>query len=160
MRNIILCTAVIALFSSSCNSAKRMSKISGANGMQQQNSAIANVDQNLTGKYWKLIELNGKPITPANNAKEAHIIFHANDNRFSGDTGCNSFSGSYQIQNNTRIALSQTAVTRMMCLNMDVETEFLRVLGIADSYLVSGDTMILNRARMAPLARFVVVYMR
>jgi len=145
----ILCTATIVLSLNSCNSAKRMSKV----------AALTNTDQNLTEKYWKLIELNGNPVTAANN-KEAHIIFHTDGNRFSGDAGCNRFTGSYQIQDNTRIVFSQAVATRMMCLDMDTETKFLQVLETADSYSVKGDTMTLNRARMAPLARFVVVYLR
>ena len=159
MRSIkfILCTVVIVSLLNSCNS---VSKISGANIMQEQNSALVNINQNLTEKYWKLLELYGSPITPANNSKEAHIIFHIEDNRFSGDAGCNKFTGNYQIQDNARIVFSQTVATKMMCLDMDMETKFLQMLEIADSYSVRGDTMTLNRAKMAPLARFVVVYLR
>jgi heat shock protein HslJ len=139
-----------------------MSKTPNNNGTQMLNSAIENInkDRNLVEKYWKLIELNGSPVTPANNSKEAHIIFHTEDNRFSGDAGCNRFAGSYQIQDNARIVFSQTIATRMMCLDMDTETKFLQALEMADSYSVSGDTLTLSRAGMAPLVRFVVVYLR
>jgi heat shock protein HslJ len=167
MRNIvfILCTAAIALPLNSCNSAKRMSKVSGDieipgnTGMQEPISVQVNIDQNLTEKYWKLIELYGSPITSASSAKEAHIIFHTEGSRFSGNAGCNNFTGNYQTQDNARIVFSQTAVTNMMCLDMDTETKFMQVLETADSYSIRGDTMTLNRARMAPLARFVVVYL-
>ena len=129
-------------------------------GANVENYTLTKVDQNLVEKYWKLLELYGNPITPANNAKEAHIIFHIDGNRFSGDAGCNRLMGSYQTKEHNRIVLSSAATTMMMCLNMETETKFLQVLETADSYLVQNDTLILNRARMAPLARFVAVYLR
>jgi hypothetical protein len=43
---------------------------------------------------------------------------------------------------------------------MDVEREFHAVLERADNYSLAGDHLTLNRARMAPLARFEAVYLR
>jgi len=47
--------------------------------------------------------------------------------------------------------------TMMMCANMDVESKLYQVLEAADNYAVNGDKLVLNKARMAPLARFEVV---
>ena len=129
-------------------------------GQNAENYMLVKVDQDLVEKYWKLIELHGNPVTPANGSKEAHITFHIDGNRFSGDAGCNRIMGSYQTRENYRIAFSQTAATQMMCIDMEIESNFLQVLETADSYLVQNDTLTLNRARMAPLARFIVVYLR
>jgi heat shock protein HslJ len=43
---------------------------------------------------------------------------------------------------------------------MDSESMFLKALQMADTYDVRGDTLILNKARMASLARFRAVYMK
>jgi len=43
---------------------------------------------------------------------------------------------------------------------METEREFLQVLETADSYFLKGDTLMLNRARMAPLARFENVFLK
>lgn len=45
----------------------------------------------------------------------------------------------------------------MACPGVEGEERFLDVLTRADSYSLRGDTLVLNRARMAPLARFVAV---
>jgi heat shock protein HslJ len=37
---------------------------------------------------------------------------------------------------------------------MDLENRFLQVINIADNYNLNGNTLTLNKARMAPLARF------
>jgi heat shock protein HslJ len=124
----------------------------------QEQRTTASADNALVEKYWNLLELNGTPVTGG--AKEAHIIFHAADSRFSGNAGCNTFSGSFTARDNARIELSQAVSTRMMCLDMQTETRFLEVLGRVDGYAVKGDTLTLSRARMAPLATFVAVNLR
>jgi len=49
----------------------------------------------------------------------------------------------------------------MACLNnMEIESQFLKVLTMADNYNIVGDLLVLNKARMAPLARFKTVYMK
>ena len=49
----------------------------------------------------------------------------------------------------------------MACLNMEIENELKRALEMADNYSLTADGkyLSLNRARMAPLARFEVVYL-
>jgi len=124
------------------------------------NYVLEKVDLALVEKYWKLVELYGKPVAVNDsNAKEAHIIFKIEGNRFNGDAGCNRFAGSYHVKKSGGIVFSQTIATRMMCLNMDIETQFLQALGTADSYAVHKDTLELSKTG-APLARFVVVYLK
>lgn len=92
--------------------------------------------------------------------KEAHMILKIEGDRLQGNGGCNSFVGSYELKSGNRIAFSHIVATQMACANMDIESQFLKALNTADSYLVRGDTLTLNRARMAPLARFEAVYMK
>jgi heat shock protein HslJ len=112
-------------------------------------------------KYWKLTELMGKPVVMDSSfRKEPHIIFKDEGNRFIGNGGCNNFSGTYQLNDMNRITLSQAVATQMACPNMEVESQFFKVLTMADNYDIVGDMLVLNRARMAPLARFKTVYMK
>jgi len=110
-------------------------------------------------KYWKLVELNGKPIA-ANLNKEPHIIFKAFNNRIIGSSSCNSFTGSYDLKDMNRVKISKVASTRMACLEMSVESGLFRALNTVDNFNVNDTMLTLNRARMAPLARFRVVYMK
>jgi len=113
----------------------------------------------LTDKYWKLVELMGERVTYAEGyPREAQISFKS-DSAVYGNSGCNTFQGKYVLENVDRIHFSQMAVTQMMCIDMSIETKLLKVFELADSYYLKGDTLILNRARMAPLARFEAVYM-
>jgi len=118
----------------------------------------------ITEKYWKLIEINGKPVVWDESAtREAFIILKDENNRVNGNGGCNTLYGTYEIDKTAyRIKFSQMASTMMACLNMEIENELKRALEMADNYSLSADGkyLSLNRARMAPLARLEVVYLR
>lgn len=110
-------------------------------------------------KYWKLVEINGRPVAPpAEGEREAHLILKALDNRVTGNGGCNGFGGTYEILPGNRIRFSQILSTMMACPNLNDEQELFKVLEKADNYSYHDDTMTLNKARMAPLAKFVAVY--
>jgi len=116
----------------------------------------------ITEKYWKLVELNGNPIDEEKLARPAFIILKNEENRVTGNGGCNTLAGSYELDATTkRIKFSKMITTQMACLNMEVEFEMNKVLEMVDNYALSpdGKFLSLHRARMAPLARFEVVYL-
>lgn len=129
-------------------------------GELANNYMLAKVDKGLVEKYWKLTELFGQPVTTPEGGKEAHMILSVDGNRIHGNSGCNTFNGTYELKPGNRITFSKMASTMMMCVNMDTETKMHQVFETADSYVLNGDSLVLNRARMAPLARFVAVYLR
>ena len=112
--------------------------------------------ENLAGKYWKLIEIDGNPVEN-NSAKEPHIILELEENRFHGNAGCNVLAGSFQSAEPGRITFSQVVATRMMCIDMEIENKMLKLFDTVDSYTVKDDTLTLTKDKTTPLARFVAV---
>jgi heat shock protein HslJ len=121
------------------------------------NYVLAKVDKGLVEKYWKLTELFGEPVYMPEGRKEAHLIFRQEGNRVNGNGGCNGFSGTYTLKPGNRIRFSQVVSTMMICPDMKTETKLSQVFEMADHYAVNGDSLVLNRASMPPLARFVAV---
>jgi copper homeostasis protein (lipoprotein) len=118
-------------------------------------------DNDIREKYWRLIELNGTPISVNENQKrEAHFTLRTKDKRIVGHGGCNAFSGSYDLLEGSRIQFSPLASTQMACAEVSYEPDFFMAIQNADNYTVKRDTLCLNKARMAPLARLVAVYFR
>lgn len=115
----------------------------------------------LLGRYWKLIELMGNVVEKNKESnKEAYIKLMKLDNRVLGNGGCNTLLGTFAHDpEKMTIRFSQMASTLMACPNLDEEQEFKNVLEICDNYAVYNDTLSLHKARMAPLARFVAVYL-
>lgn len=131
-------------------------------GELASNYILTKVDINLIEKHWKLIEIFGtKLVDKPEPAKEPYITFKIEGNRVVGNGGCNNFTGTYKLGPGNRIRFSSIASTRMMCINdMEIEEKMNQILEMTDNYYVNEDTLILNRARMAPLARFEAVYMK
>jgi len=115
-----------------------------------------NTLDNVSDMKFLLVELMGKPYTAGIEDKAPYITFDRFEKRASGNAGCNTFIGSYNLQDGSRIRFSQLALTMMACPEMSIEQEFLKVLETTDNYNYDGTNLVLNRARMAPLARFII----
>jgi heat shock protein HslJ len=102
----------------------------------------------LTGKRWKLIELDEKPV----HNTEAFIAFQP-DSTVNGNLGCNSFTGHYTLDGE-HIQFGRVAATRKMCLDMQVETGLTQVLNTASSYTVNENHLILHSKEKAAMAKF------
>lgn len=116
-----------------------------------------NVNYPLTETYWKLIELNGQKITYSKDKPEVFIIFKSKESLVHGNSGCNNFSGSYSVTNETQLSLSKMVSTMMACEDMSLENEFVQTLERVDNFAIYQNNLSLNKARMAPLARFEAV---
>ena len=112
----------------------------------------------LVETYWKLTEIMGKPVTSPAGVREMHIILKKQDNRIQGFAGCNNMIGTYELRDGNFISFKGIASTKMACPDMSIENQLTDVLGRADNYSILGDKLSLNKARMAPLARFEAVY--
>ena len=138
----ILSAAVLACCLNNCGNARK---------------TASDTSLELAGIHWKLIELNGAPVETDQSAVEPYIEFDKYTNRFSGSAGCNRVVGSYELNESGIIDFSKAAVTKMMCLNMELENQFLKILDFIERYKIEGETLTLFGAEDAPLARFKAV---
>jgi heat shock protein HslJ len=113
----------------------------------------------LENTYWKLTSLGGSPIVTAPRQREAHLILQPANRRVTGSGGCNRLSGSYQV-NGDRISLGRVASTMMACVDgMKTEQNFLKALGRAIRWRISGQRLELLDAAGTALVSFDAVYM-
>lgn len=120
----------------------------------------AGTEVGLTDGYWRLTTLGGRDVEPEDPNREAHLIFTEENNKVAGSNSCNRISGTYTLEEGDRMRFSQMISTQMACLPNEIEGPFMKVLERTDSYNITGDTLSLYRARMAPLAKFVLDYMK
>lgn len=111
----------------------------------------------LVDTKWKLTELNGKAVEYKEGEKEVFLQLLSDEKIAYGFSGCNTFRGGYEIKDGLRIKFGPLASTLMACPNMKIEQEFLKTLETVDNYNFDGKNLVLNRGRVAPLARFVVL---
>ena len=112
----------------------------------------------IVGKKWKLVEINGKPVlNTSDSGKDYFIQLQQEETRLNGYAGCNNFFGSYELKEGNRVTFSKMGSTMMACPNMATEQELFKVLETVDNYTTDGKSLQLNKARMAPMARFEMI---
>jgi copper homeostasis protein (lipoprotein) len=106
----------------------------------------------LTGKYWKLIRLNGKPVETGE--REAFLIFETEENRVLGNSSCNMFNGKYELPEGNRIKFSPFAMTKMACIGNNIEGEFMQIFEKTKSYSLTSNELILQDEYETTLVKF------
>ena len=109
----------------------------------------------ITEKHWKLKSLGGKQIKNNGENRDAYFTLSAQENRVNGFSGCNSFFGSYTLEEGNKIRFSNLGSTRMACPEGDFpEQDFLAVFNKADNYTIANGELSLNVGTTTPLAVF------
>lgn len=114
----------------------------------------------LENTYWKLSEMNGKPLVTTTDAKEVHMILTSTDNekRVKGFAGCNSMGGNFTLEGN-KIHFTIFS-TKMFCQErMDVEDFFTKALSKAETYIIKGEELSLHQGEIK-LITFESVYFK
>ncbi|MDR5903193.1 META domain-containing protein [Halomonas icarae] len=117
-------------------------------------------DEPLENTYWKLETVGDREAIAIDEAREAHLVLHAEDSRLAGSTGCNRMMGQYELEGD-RLSFAQVATTMMACPGevMALERAFLDALGSVDTWQVDGKALTLVDAEGEALARFEAVHL-
>lgn len=110
--------------------------ISGCSGTKESTNP-----GKIEGIEWKLESLNGKPVK-LNSGKNLTIIFDGVKSGISGTAVCNKYFGSY-VMNSGKLSFSELGSTKMMCDDNINESDYFSMLGLVDSYNVSGGKLTL-----------------
>lgn len=95
----------------------------------------------LEGTEWALASLDGAAVTVPSGWERPTLRLA--DGRAEGTTGCNRFSGSYELSGD-RLTFGPAAATRRACPgDMGLEASYLRALEATDRYTTSGDRLTL-----------------
>jgi uncharacterized lipoprotein YbaY/heat shock protein HslJ len=109
--------------------------ISGSQPLDSESPVAAS----LFGKRWRLTEVKGAAVRTT----KPYIEFDPGSKRFSGDGGCNSIAGGFEVDG-MHIRFSQTISTKRACIDSElqqVETDFLQRLEEATEFIIQGDLL-------------------
>jgi heat shock protein HslJ len=118
----------------------------------------AGVHTTLDNTYWKLVELNGEPVTPHGDQREVHLILRAEGKQARGYAGCNPFEGDYEVDG-SRLRFGHLAANGATCAHVDEQTEFLSALRRVTNYQSLGESLDLRDDERS-LARLRAVYFK
>lgn len=141
---------LIAVTAMSCNTGKKSN--TGSDAAAETNNEMAAIENT----KWVITTLEGKDVAGRKNDGEPiYFTLNSEDHRVNGFSGCNTFMGTYKIEDGNRISFSQMAMTRMACPEGDIkESEIISIFENADNFTISDGKLALNKARRAPLAEF------
>jgi heat shock protein HslJ len=112
-------------------------------------------DPRIENRRWVLTEVRGEAVRIAVGGREAFLTLDSEQSRFNGNDSCNAFFGTYELKTGNRITfIEPMGSTMMACPESAVGTSLLKILPQIDNYAIQDDVLSLNKARMAPLARF------
>lgn len=96
----------------------------------------------LSSGRWMLDSLEGEKADSTNFGKGMpYLEFNKEEMRVSGFAGCNRFMGGFTVAKENGISLDKLASTKMACMGVDRESEFLAALDKADHYKVKGESL-------------------
>ncbi|SFT53540.1 META domain-containing protein [Lishizhenia tianjinensis] len=111
----------------------------------------------LTQTEWKLVEIKGQPVTDSLTNLVPTLFLDTLNQRVSGNASCNQYSGSFTTNNMFFLHFNEMIATKKGCLGANIEQLFLSTLSKVDNYIITGNTLSLNKGKMATLMRFVPV---
>jgi putative lipoprotein len=117
-------------------------------------AAAATLDARLAASSWRLVSIGASPAVPGTDGPP-RLVFEAEKTRISGSTGCNSFFGTYDLEESGQLGLDPFGMTLTACAeNLSrQEKAFLEALRATTSYRFSGAALeLLDSGRV--LARF------
>jgi len=87
--------------------------------------------------------------------KKPAIIFDVANNRMSGNTSCNNFTGKLNVDGNKISFTDPMAMTKMMCLDGNGENVFVEALKKVDSWSVMDNNTLNFRMGDVVMMRFI-----
>jgi heat shock protein HslJ len=109
----------------------------------------------LENTYWRATAINDRPVRVDENLTEPHLLLQSDDTQASGSTGCNGFSGGYQLSGDS-LRFGDLLSTLRACVDPELnrqERAFLDALGGTRTWRVTRDTLVLS-GQTGPLVRF------
>lgn len=97
----------------------------------------------LTSKNWELQSLNGNAANASQYGRGLPTVTFSADNKIMGNGGCNGFSGSYNVNDEMGMNVSQIVSTKMACEGGNGESEFFATLEKANMVKVDADKLTL-----------------
>jgi len=139
MKKIILTSVIAVFFLSSCNCTKKAAEKTAAAKTEQTNT-VSDLDGT-----WELNYISGAKIAFEGlyPDKKPFVLFNTKENRASGNSSCNSFTGNVSINENWMRFDENMAMTKMFCPG-DGENAFIQSLQKVNAYAISDGGKTLN----------------
>src|SRR5688572_1430753 len=87
----------------------------------------------LTDRDWRLVELRGSPSIPTPGDRQPYLRFNTAESRMEGFSGCNGFSGPYELDGNSLRIPGPVMMTKRACVQRELNAQETQFVGTFDS---------------------------
>jgi len=152
MKIMVVLVAMGSLFMIACNNNTQTAE---ADKTASGSSAVAMQDSTKLNGNWQLNHMADMavPFDSLFTGKIPAINFDLAARRFSGNTGCNNFSGEIDMSGSTISFLKPMIMTKMFCQG-NAEQYFTQNLQKINSWAISNDTILVFKAGSDEIMRF------
>ena len=98
------------------------------------------VQESIEGKTWELSAINGVEARAGDFSRDLPTITFAADKSVSGHSGCNSYRGSYTLDDKGALTMSEVMSTKMYCEG-DGESNFMKAFNKADKVVAEDNRL-------------------
>lgn len=137
--------AVFVLFLLAVCAGTSCSAVSVSSTEQVESQAASSEDPGkvLEGGPWLLLEVKGAIVQLSAGEKQPYILFQRQERRVKGYSGCNEFSGSYDLRGDA-LNFGLLAMTRRYCAGAagEVERDFVDVLSKIRTFRIEGGMLL------------------
>ncbi len=117
-------------------------------------------DAPLRNTRWVLRQVGSQQLSETFAEGQEPFLFISGAGTAEGQGGCNRFRGSFFSETAGELKFSPLMSTRMSCPAINIESDFMRALGQARTYRISGDTLRVLGETGSVMARLEAVYLR
>ncbi len=116
-------------------------------------------DEKLEDTFWKLVALDGKPVTPKSGQREPSLILRSSSDQFGPHRaevfgGCNTMNGSYTLKSHS-LTFGPLAGTLTACADgFDTEKDFAAALASTSTWKIHANHLELYDEKEKLVARF------
>lgn len=110
----------------------------------EEESKIKDYSLELAGE-WSLTTINGDSVFVRDSSYvEPYIQFPSDLDRVSGHSGCNNFTGNFNLRFINKLKLGPMISTRKICQDMEVEQQMLAATDQVDEFIIKDDKLALQ----------------
>lgn len=137
-------TLIVIIFTS-CGIFQQGDKTLNKNSTDKTNQEFLDQPISLFQTEWELIRMGSSKPKLTENENKVSILFSKDNSHFTGFSGCNRYSGKYEIKRGN-LTFDNVACTKMACpdINMNFENNYLNALNKVNNFSIVADTLFLN----------------
>jgi heat shock protein HslJ len=151
-KQFLLAIILFTILLTSCSVFRSKSKSITKKGDNKTKNELSLQKLDIFQTEWELIKMGASKPNLTGTDNKVSILFSKDNSHFAGFSGCNRYSGKYEIKK-TSLLFDNIISTKMACpeTDMSFENNYLNSLNKVDNFSINGDTLFLKNNSRAVL---------